>query len=348
MGVEQTLDDDHREERPAMFAAANRGVAQRGQSAHDGGEMIGESPALKEGWRQVEVVAPTAATVRLQGEPGTGKERLARAVHQLSARRDHPFVTVNGAAIPAGLLESERFGQERGAFTGAIAQNIGRCELAHGGTLWLAESGELPVALQPKRLRVLQEHAFARVGSPRSQRVEVRLGAATNRELAQRVDAGPFRADLYDRLTVFPITVPPLRHRPEDRPLLGRHVVRYAARPRHKRIATIPPAALDALTHEAWPGHVRALQPVIARAVILSPDTVLRLPPAEWQRSRAVLDTAANKQTLEEVERAHIIQVLRDTHGVIGRPQGAAARLGVRRTSLIYRMKKLGIPRRPA
>jgi formate hydrogenlyase transcriptional activator len=296
----------------------------------------------------METVAPTGATVLIQGETGTGKECLARAVHQFSARQAFPFVTVNCAAIPSGLLESELFGHDRGAFTGAIAQKIGRFELAHQGTLFLDEIGDIPVELQPKLLRVLQEQAFERLGSTRTRHVDVRLVAATNRELAQMVREGTFREDLYYRLNVFPLTLPPLRQRPEDIPLLVRHFVHTYAQRLRKRIDTIPTEVLDALTGYRWPGNVRELQNVIERAVILTPDTVLRLPPAEWQRSRAVLDTAANKQTLAEVERAHILQVLRDTNGVIGGPQGAAARLGVSRTSLIYRMEKLGIPRRPA
>jgi formate hydrogenlyase transcriptional activator len=254
---------------------------------------------------------------------------------------------VNCAAIPSGLLESELFGHDRGAFTGAIAQKIGRFELAHQGTLFLDEIGDIPVELQPKLLRVLQEQAFERLGSTRTRHVDVRLVAATNRELAQMVREGTFREDLYYRLNVFPLTLPPLRQRPEDIPLLVRHFVHTYAQRLRKRIDTIPTEVLDALTGYRWPGNVRELQNVIERAVILTPDTVLRLPPAQWQRSRAALDTPASRQTLEEVERAHILQVLRDTNWVIGGPQGAAARLDVRRTTLIYRLEKFGIPRRP-
>jgi formate hydrogenlyase transcriptional activator len=348
MGIEHTLDDDHSEEIPAMLAEANLCVENRFQRAHHGDEIIGESPALKEVLRQVEVVAPTAATVLLQGETGTGKELLARAVHQQSFRSDHPFVTVNGAAIPAGLLESELFGHERGAFTGAIAQKIGRFELAHGGTLFLDEIGDLPVELQPKLLRVLQEQAFERLGSTRTQRVDMRLVAATNRDLAQLVDAGHFRADLYYRLSVFPIMVPPLRHRPEDIPLLVRHFVRYYARQLHKRIDIIPAEALEALTCYSWPGNVRELQNVIERAVILSPGPALRLTPDELPRSRPAPGSPARVRTLEEVEREHILRVLQDTQGVIGGPHGAAVRLGLRRTTLLYRLEKLGISRQPS
>ena len=330
-----------------MLAEANLCVENRFQSAHHGDEIIGESPALKEVLRQVEIVASTNATVLLQGETGTGKELLARAVHQQSFRSDHPFVTVNGAAIPAGLLESELFGHERGAFTGAIAQKIGRFELAHGGTLFLDEIGDLPVELQPKLLRVLQEQEFERLGSTRTQRVDVRLVAATHRDLAQRVEAGQFRADLYYRLNVFPITIPALRQRPEDIPLLVRHFVRHYARPLHKRIDMIPAEALDALTHYAWPGNVRELQNVVERAVILSPGPALRLALDELPRSRPTEGSPAQVLTLEEVEREHILRVVRETNGVIGGPQGAATRLGLRRTTLLYRLEKLGISRQP-
>jgi formate hydrogenlyase transcriptional activator len=328
-----------------MSAEATFCVEDRFQRAHHDEAIIGESPALKEVVRQVEIVASTDATVLLQGETGTGKELLARAVHQQSFRSDHPFITVNCAAIPMGLLESELFGHERGAFTGALAQKLGRFELAHQGTLFLDEIGELPLDLQPKLLRVLQEQEFERVGSARTRRVDVRLVAATNRELAQMVDAGQFRADLYYRLHVFPITVPPLRQRPEDIPLLVRHFVHHYARQLHRRIDTIPAEVMEALTHYPWPGNVRELQNVIERAVILSPDSVLRLPPAEWQRRPPTTEAPDRVLTLAEVEREHILRVLRETRWVIGGLQGAAARLGLRRTTLLYRMEKLGISR---
>ena len=326
-----------------MLAEANRCVENRFQRAHQGDEIIGESPALKEVLRQVEVVAPTDATVLLQGETGTGKELLARTVHQQSFRSEQPFVTVNGAAIPAGLLESELFGHERGAFTGAIAPKTGRFELAHGGTLFLDEIGDLPVELQPKLLRVLQEQEFERLGSARTRHVDVRLVAATNGDLAQMVAAGHFRADLYYRLNVFPITVPPLRHRPEDIPLLVRHFVRHYAQQLRKRIDTIPTEALEALTHYAWPGNVRELQNAIERSVILSPGPVLHLPLAEVKSPAHGLPSQV--RTLKEVEREHILTTLRDTHGVIGGSKGAAARLGVKRTTLLYKMEKLGLLR---
>ena len=330
-----------------MFAEATRVVDESIHVEHHDAEIIGASPAFKEVVRQVEVVAPTNATVLLQGETGTGKERLAHAVHQRSARRDHPFVTVNCAAIPSGLLESELFGHERGAFTGAIAQKLGRFELAHQGTLFLDEIGDIPVELQPKLLRVVQEHAFERLGSTRTQRVDVRLVAATNRELAPLVDAGHFRADLYYRLNVFPMAVPPLRQRPEDIPLLVRHFVRHYAQQLRKRIETIPTEALEALTHYAWPGNVRELQNVVERAVILSPGPVLRLALDELPQRRPTEGSLARVRTLEEVEREHILRVLRETRWVVGGAQGAATRLGLRRTTLLYRLEKLGISRQP-
>jgi formate hydrogenlyase transcriptional activator len=331
-----------------MFAEATRVVEDGIHIEHHGEEIIGASPALKEVLRQVEVVAPTDATVLLHGETGTGKERFARAVHQLSARRDRPLITVNCAALPAGLLESELFGHERGAFTGALAQKLGRFELAHQGTLFLDEIGDLPLELQPKLLRVLQEEEFERLGSARTRRVDVRLVAATNRDLAQMVGAGQFRADLYYRLHVFPITIPPLRQRPEDIPLLVRHFVRHYARRLRKRIDTIPAEAMEALTHYHWPGNVRELQNVVERAVILSPGPVLRLALDELPRSQPATGSPARVRTLEEVEREHILRVLQDTKWIVGGPHGAAARLGLIRTTLLYRMEKLGISRQPS
>jgi formate hydrogenlyase transcriptional activator len=328
-----------------MSADAKLLVEDGFQRTRCGEAIIGESPALKAVLRQVEIVAPADATVLLQGETGTGKERLACAVHQLSARRDHAFVTMNCSAMPSGLLESDLFGHERGAFTGAMAQKSGRFELAHGGTLFLDEVGDLPLDLQPKLLRVLQEQAFERLGSTRTRHVDVRLVAATNRDLAQMVDAGQFRADLYYRLNVFPITVPPLRQRLEDVPLLVHHFVCRYAQQLRKRIDIIPSEVMQALTHHEWPGNVRELQNVIERAVILSPGPVLQLAPDELPRSRPSEGSPALVRTLEEVVREHILGILRETHGVIGGPQGAAKRLGLRRTTLLYRMDKLGISR---
>jgi formate hydrogenlyase transcriptional activator len=348
MGVGPMLDDYHSGEVTAMLAEAKLFVENGFRVQHNSAEIIGESPALKEVLRQVEIVAPTDATVFLQGETGTGKELIARALHRLSARGARAFITVNCAAIPAGLLESELFGHERGAFTGALAQRLGRFELAHQGTLFLDEIGDMPLELQPKLLRVLQEQEFERLGSPRTRHVDVRLVAATNREVAPMVDKGHFRADLYYRLNVFPITVPPLRQRPEDIPLLVRHFVRHFARQLHKRIDTIPAEAIEALTQYPWPGNVRELQNVIERAVILSPGPALHLAPDELQRSWPTKGSPAGVRTLEEVEREHILRVLQDTHGVIGGPHGAAARLGLRRTTLLYRLEKLGIARQPS
>ena len=348
IAVDNALNYRQVSESRAKLAEERRYLRGEIRTAHQFEEIIGASAALQQVLTQVEVVAPTDATVLIQGETGTGKELIARALHQRGARRDQPFVTVNCAAIPSGLLESELFGHERGAFPGAIAQKLGRFELAHQGTLFLDEIGDIPLDLQPKLLRVVQEQAFERLGSPRTRRVDVRLVAATNRDLAQLVEAGTFREDLYYRLNVFPIAVPPLRERIEDIPLLVRHFVHTYAQRLRKRIDTIPADALEALASYPWPGNVRELQNVIERTVILTADTVLRLPPAEWQHNRAVTGVLPGHQTLEDVERAHILQVLRDTSGVIGGPQGAAARLGVKRTTLLYRMEKLGIPRRPA
>jgi len=342
-GVEHTWDDDQLEEARAMLAEATLLMEDEFRREPNNDAIIGESAALKDVLRQVEVVAPTDATVLLQGETGTGKERLAHAVHQLSARWDHAFVTVNCAAMPAGLLESELFGHERGAFTGALVQKLGRFELAHQGTLFLDEIGDTPLELQPKLLRVLQEQEFERLGSTRTRRVDVRVVVATNRDLAQMVEAGEFRADLYYRLHVFPILVPPLHQRTEDIPLLVRYFMRRYARQLRKHLNTIPAEAMEALTRYPWPGNVRQLQHVIERAVILSPGPVLRLPLAEL--TPPVRGEPSRGLTLAEVDREHILKTLRDTHGVVGGPQGAAARLGVKRTTLNYRMEKLGISR---
>jgi formate hydrogenlyase transcriptional activator len=347
IAVENALDYRQVTESRERLAEEKQYLQEEIRTEHRIEEIIGESAALRQMLTQVEVVAPTDATVLIQGETGTGKELIARAIHQLGARRDRTFVKVNCAAIPSGLLESELFGHERGAFTGAIAQKVGRFELAHQGTLFLDEIGDIPLDLQPKLLRVLQEQEFERLGSTRTRHVDVRLVAATNRDLAQMVAEGTFREDLYYRLNVFPLTVPPLRERVEDLPLLVRHFAHTYARRMRKRIDTIPADLLDALGSYHWPGNVRELQNVIERAVILTPDAVLRLPSAEWQRSRSATDALPASQTLEDVERTHILQALRDTNWVIGGPHGAAARLRLRRTTLIYRMEKLGIPRRP-
>ena len=317
------------------------------RTQHNFEEIIGESPVLKEILSQLTTVAPTDSTILVLGETGTGKELIARAIHNLSARRERTLVKVNCAAIPTGLLESELFGHERGAFTGAIAQRIGRFELAHRGTLFLDEVGDIPLELQPKLLRVLQEQEFERLGSARTTRVDVRLVAATNADLAQRVATNQFRSDLYYRLNVFPVTIPPLRERREDIPLLVRYFAQKYARSMKKPIDTIPAKAMIALTEYHWPGNVRELENFIERAVILSRSTELQLPLSELrQRTQSVAAAVASHfATLEHAEREHIVRALRETDWVIGGPAGAAARLGMKRTTLQSRMRKLGISR---
>lgn len=303
-------------------------------------EMVGESSAFRRVLKQIETVAPTAATALILGETGTGKELIARAIHELSDRRERTFVKLNCAAIPTGLLESELFGHERGAFTGAISQRIGRLELANGGTLFLDEIGDIPLELQPKLLRALQEHEFERLGSARTIHVDVRLIAATNRDLAQMVNDRTFRSDLYYRLNVFPIHVPALRDRPDDIPILVRYFAQKHARRMSRHIESIPSEVMVALTRYSWPGNVRELENLIERAVILSPGPVLRVPDLDGAGA-----TTSAPQTLEAAEREHIVRTLRDTGGVLSGPNGAAARLGMKRTTLQSRMKKLGIVR---
>src|SRR5947199_7656065 len=310
-------------------------------SLPDQRNIVGNSVALRHVLHQVEIVAPTDATVLLLGETGTGKELAARAIHDASGRGHRPFIKVNCAAIPSGLLESELFGHERGAFTGAIAQRIGRFELADGGTIFLDEVGDMPLELQPKLLRVLQEHEFERLGSTRTKRVDVRVVAATNRTLEEMVAGGTFRNDLYYRLNVFPITLPPLRERPEDIPALVRYFAQKFARRMKKRIDTIPGYAMAALCRYAWPGNVRELENAIERAVILTSGSALCVPVSEFH-TRAV---PASGGTLEATEREAIVRTLREAHWVLGRPHRAAARLGLKRTTLQSRMHKLGIRR---
>ncbi len=308
--------------------------------------ILGQSAALQTVLTQLDLVAPTDATVLLQGETGTGKELLARALHTRSARHARPFLTLNCAAIPSGLLESELFGYEKGAFTGALTQRLGRFELANGGTLFLDEIGDLPLELQPKLLRVLQEHAFERLGSSRTVHVNVRVVAATHRDLLALVHQQQFRADLYYRLHVFPLTVPPLRERREDIPLLVRHFAQQYAHELHKDSVHIPAEAMEALVRYDWPGNVRELQNVIERAVILATNGVLR--PIVPEQSPVVCHATAvapRSQTLDDAMRAHIVDVLRSTNWVVGGPHGAATRLGVKRTTLAGRMEKLGICR---
>jgi formate hydrogenlyase transcriptional activator len=310
-------------------------------------EIIGESAGLKDILGQLQTVAPTDSTILILGETGTGKELIARAIHHLSARRERTLVKVNCAAIPTGLLESELFGHEKGAFTGAIAQRVGRFELAHRGTLFLDEVGDIPLELQPKLLRVLQEQEFERLGSPRTTKVDVRLVAATNVDLARKAADHQFRMDLYYRLNVFPIVIPPLRERREDIPLLVRYFAQKYARRMKKPIDTVPVKAMAALTEYYWPGNVRELEDFIERAVILSRGTELQLPLAELkQRTKAPVTVSSNGlETLEHAEREHIVRALGESKWVIGGAHGAAARLGMKRTTLQSRMRKLGIDR---
>ena len=328
--IQQAIGRDHR-------------ARQRGEKVapHNFEEIVGTSAVLRAVLNDVEVVAPTDSTVLIYGETGTGKELVARAIHNVSSRSNRAFVKLNCAAIPSGLLESELFGHEKGAFTGAVAQKVGRFELAHRGTLFLDEVGDIPLELQPKLLRVLQEQEFERLGSTRTIRVDVRLVAATNRNLEQMVADKQFREDLYFRLNVFPVRIPPLRERPEDIPLLVRYFVEKYAQRMNKRIETIPEEAMTALCRSTWPGNIRELQNFIERAVILTPDSVLKVQISELQDSIPIASTVAN--TLEDVEREHILQTLRETGGVIGGRHGAAARLGLKRTTLVSKMERLGI-----
>ena len=309
------------------------------------GAIVGESPALKSALHLVSVVAPTDSSVLIQGETGTGKELIARAIHNLSSRRDRAFVKLNCAAIPLGLLESELFGHERGAFTGAVAQKTGRFELAHKGTLFLDEVGDIPLELQAKLLRVLQEQEFERLGSNRTHKVDVRLVAATHRDLIAMVKQNTFRDDLYYRLKVFPIHVPALRQRAEDIPKLVWHFTEQYARRMNKRIDTISAETMDALVRYCWPGNVRELQNFIERAVILSPHTVLRAPTSELEPFTAARLSNTPMTGLEEVERDHIFRALEASNWVVGGPNGAAARLGMKRTSFVYKMRKHRIVR---
>ena len=317
------------------------------RSQHGFMDVVGNSRALREVLAQVETVAPTDATVLLLGETGTGKELLARAVHDRSLRRARPFIKVNCAAIPAPLLEGEMFGHERGAFTGAVAARIGRLEIADSGTFFLDEVGDLPLEIQAKMLRALQEHEFERLGSSRTQKVDVRVIAATNRPLGSMVESGQFRADLFYRLNVFPIWIPPLRERPEDIPLLVRYLVAKHAKRLNRPIVTIPTSVMDELIGNEWPGNVRELENVIERAVILSPKGSLRLPPmtVSIRRARSGHHTSEPGR-LNEVERNAIVAALQSANGVVSGSKGAAAKLGLKRTTLQSRMRKLGIQRK--
>jgi len=306
-------------------------------------QIIGNSPALEAVLEQVERVAPTDSTVLIQGETGTGKELIARAIHNLSVRCGRPFIKLNCAAIPFDLLESELFGHERGAFTGAIAQKIGRFELADKGTLFLDEVGDIPPALQPKLLRVLQEQEFERLGSTRTHQVDVRLVAATNRNLADMVKRSEFRSDLYYRLNVFPIPLPPLRGRREDIPALVEHFVEIYARRMVKQIEHIPSETMSVLISYQWPGNIRELQNFIERSVILTSGNVLHVPLGSLNSGAEAESLGA--VTLEDAERDHIRKTLEQTRWVVAGPNGAAARLGIKRSTLYFRMQKLGISR---
>jgi formate hydrogenlyase transcriptional activator len=300
--------------------------------------IIGCSAAFQDVLRQLSLVAPTDATVLIQGETGTGKEVIAGAIHALSPRCSSPLVKLNCAAIPSGLLESELFGHERGAFTGALSQRIGRFELADKGTLFLDEIGDIPVELQPKLLRVLQEQEFERVGSNRTVRTNVRIVAATHRNLARMVDERKFRADLFYRLSIFPISLPPLRDRREDVPLLIRYFVNEYAQRMNKRIDIIPEAVMNAMQRYSWPGNIRELQNFIARAVILTSGPALQ--PPLWELRQIDYNTAQEPTSLEEAQRSHILRILEETKG---RLAPAAKILGVPRTTLIYKVRRLGI-----
>jgi formate hydrogenlyase transcriptional activator len=317
-------------------------------------DIVGNSEPLRRVLREIETVAPTDSTVLIYGETGTGKELIARALHNLSSRKSNAFVKLNCAAIPTGLLESELFGHEKGAFTGAIAQRVGRFELAHRGTIFLDEIGEIPLELQPKLLRVLQEREFERLGSTRTLRTDARLIAATNRDLRAMVEDQKFRSDLYYRLNVFPVRVPALRERKEDIPLLVRHFVQQFSRRNNRVIDTIPSETMEALVRYHWPGNIRELQNVIERAVIVSKGPVLNVPVAELTPDVSTKTSPANtklgsvhheglQEALDETERTQILRALEEANGVVGGPNGAAARLGIKRTTLHVRMQKLGI-----
>ena len=308
-------------------------------------EIVGHSSALKVALKQVQIVAPTDSTALILGESGTGKELIARAIHQRSARRERTFVKLNCAAIPTGLLESELFGHERGAFTGAVSQKLGRLELANSGTLFLDEVGDIPLEIQPKLLRVLQEKEFERLGSTRTIRVDIRLIAATNRNLELMMREGTFREDLYYRLKIFPIHVPPLRERAEDIPSLVRYFVQKHAKRIGRQIDTIPKEAMDELTRWHWPGNVRELENLMERAVILSSGSVLRVPLSELELAAEDTIEGPTLTRLEDAERLAILRALRESKGIIDGPNGAAIRLNMKRTTLNSKMRKLGVTR---
>jgi formate hydrogenlyase transcriptional activator len=326
-----------------LAAVARFGSADQDREPRRFEQIIGKSPALETALEQVAQVAPTDSTVLIQGETGTGKELIARAVHDSSSRFGRPFIKLNCAAIPFDLLESELFGHEKGAFTGAIAQKIGRFELADKGTLFLDEVGDIPLPLQPKLLRVLQEQEFERLGSGRTHQVDVRLVAATHRNLVEMVKRNEFRSDLYYRLNVFPIPLPPLRERREDIPALVEHFVEIYSRRMGKQIDHVLPGTMSELTSYPWPGNIRELQNFIERSVIVTPGNILQPPLASLRTAVEVGSVGAI--TLEDAEREHIIKILEQTRWVVSGPNGAAARLGIKRSTLYFRMQKLGISR---
>ena len=332
------------ESAPSRRLSILKGAVQDHADRSDANGIVGTSQVLQDALRQARMVAPTDSTVVIYGETGTGKELFAGLIHELSRRRDGPFIRLNCAAIPEGLLESELFGHEKGAFTSAITQRLGRFEAANHGTLFLDEIGDVPPSLQPKLLRVLQEREFERLGSGHTVHVDVRVIAATNRDLSELVAQQTFRVDLFYRLNVFPITLPPLRDRREDIPRLVGHFVRDAAASMQRPIPTIPYEAMQTLMDHDWPGNVRELQNVIERAVILSEDCTLRVPRLESKRSGESSHFSGN--TLNEMERCYILKVLDETNGIIGGPNGAARRLGLPRTTLISKMKRFGVVHR--
>jgi formate hydrogenlyase transcriptional activator len=347
LAVENALAFNQIEELKNKLAAEKTYLEDEIRTEYGFAEIVGDNPGLRTVLSQVEIVAPADTTVLILGETGTGKELIARAIHRLSRRAERTFVKLNCAAIPTGLLESELFGHEKGAFTGAVARKAGRFELADGGTLFLDEVGDIPPDLQAKLLRVLQEQEFERLGGTKTIRVNVRLVAATNRDLTRMVSEGRFRADLFYRLNVFPVRLPPLRERTDDIAALARYFLQEYARKLNKRIVNIPETTLAAMTRYPWPGNVRELENLIERCVLLSPGPELRIPLQELSATASVVGPEAPQtaaaRTLVEAEREHIIAVLKATGGKVGGPDGAAARLGMKRTTLQSKMKKLGV-----
>ncbi|MGH9719490.1 MAG: sigma 54-interacting transcriptional regulator [Bryobacteraceae bacterium] len=347
IAVENAVSFERVEELNRRLNEAKLYLEEELQSATPSDEILGSSPGIRKVLQQIEIVAPTDATVLVYGETGSGKELVARALHQKNSRRSGTFVKLNCAAIPTGLLESELFGHEKGAFTGAIAQKVGRFEIAHQGTLFLDEIGEIPLELQPKLLRVLQEKEFERLGGTRTIRTDARLVAATNRDLKKMAEANQFRGDLYYRLNVFPILVPPLRDRKEDIPYLAMHFAQEFSRRFGKHIRSIPADAVDRLVRYHWPGNIRELQNLIERSTILSTGDTLRISlhelDVEEQEKPEESSSMSGTGTMDDVEREAIRRALKEAKGVIGGPKGAAAKLGMKRTTLLYRMDKLGI-----